>query len=150
MSLILILAGCSENEVSEGSEEVKEILIEKVDSDKDVAQSTEISSENYETDSGIVPYYMEIEKGTHTRTQFSATYKLSSSNGKNVDFCVINNGEVDVKVTINEEFGETYAPGEDDCITAPVGFFDKNYEFKAVPTPNGGQISIDYRIVQRD
>ncbi|ATP39999.1 hypothetical protein CSE16_08015 [Solibacillus sp. R5-41] len=150
MGFILILTGCSESEVSEGPEEVKEILIEKVDLDKDVAQSTEISSENYETDSGVVSYDMDISEGSLSGTEFSPTYKLSSSNGKNVDFHIVNTGNVDVKISINGEFEETFAPGEGDYITAPVALLAKDYKFKAVPTPNGGKISIDYRITQRD
>ena len=113
------------------------------------AQSTEISSENYETDSGIVPYDMDIDRGSYSGTQFQTSYKLSSANGKNVNFYVNNTGNVAVKITINGSYAKTIQPGEDDYITAPVGIFASNYTFKAVPSPNG-KISISYGIAQRD
>ncbi|BFH63465.1 hypothetical protein [Paenibacillus azoreducens] len=115
------------------------------------AQSTESSSENYETESGVIkPYDMDITKGTHSGGAFQATYKLSSANGKNVNFWVNNTGKVSVKLTINGGYEATFAPGKSGHISAPVGYFASEYNFKAVPTPNGGDISIEYKIAQRD
>lgn len=95
-------------------------------------------------------YGMGIARGTYTGTEFFAEYKLSSSNGENVNYSVNNTGKVAVKITINGAYAATIQPGMEGHITVPIGSFNKKYEFKAVPTPNGGQISITYEIAQSD
>lgn len=104
------------------------------------AQSTESSSKDYAAQSG-----------SHSGTSgFSTTIKLSSANGKKVNFWVKNTGNVSVRITINGEQGRTLAPGKSGHISAPVSFLISKYKFKAEPTPNGGDSSIDYRIAQRN
>ncbi|KOP65970.1 hypothetical protein AMS62_12520 [Bacillus sp. FJAT-18019] len=90
------------------------------------------------------------KSGSHTGTQFQATYPLKKSNGAKVNFWIKNTGNVSVKITINGGQKRTLAPGKSGHISAPVGFLSSNYKFKAVPTPNGGEISINFRIAQRD
>ncbi|MDR0270328.1 hypothetical protein [Paenibacillus sp.] len=115
------------------------------------AQSTENSSENYATESGVFePYDMDVSSGTYSGTGFSTTYKLSSANGKDVNFWISNTGNVSVKITINGGSEATFAPGKSGHISVPVGYFATNYTFKASSTPNGGNISIEYKIAQRD
>lgn len=114
------------------------------------AQIAEIEPETREVGHDIELYDMDIARGTYTGTQFFARYKLSSSNGKNVNFYVKNTGKVAVKITINGSHAATIQPGKQGHITAPVGLFSKNYEFIAAPTPNGGQISVIYGIAQRN
>lgn len=103
------------------------------------AESTESSSKNYT-----------VDRGTSTGTQFQATYPLKKSNGEKVNFWIKNTGNVSVKITINKDQKRTLAPGKSGHISAPVGSLSKKYKFEAVPTPNGGEISIDFRIAQRD
>ncbi|MGG3280612.1 hypothetical protein [Paenibacillus solani] len=103
------------------------------------AKSTESSSKDNAADSG-----------SHTGTQFQATYPFKKSNGAKVNFWIKNTGDVSVKITINGRQKRTIAPGKSGHISAPVGFLSGDYKFKAVPTPNGGDISINYRIAQRD
>lgn len=115
------------------------------------AQSTESSSENYATESGVIqPYDMDVSSGSYSGTGFSTTYKLSSANGKNVNFWISNTGKVSVKITINGGSEATFAPGQSGHISASVGIFASSYLFKASATPNGGDIKIDYKIAQRD
>ncbi|MEZ2659505.1 hypothetical protein ACBP89_15695 [Aneurinibacillus aneurinilyticus] len=110
---------------------------------------------------GIIPAFAEPTKslsskdyaaksGSYSGTEFQATYSLKKSNGANVNFWIKNTGNVSVKITINGGQKKTFAPGTNGHISAPVGIFSSNYKFKAVPTPNGGKISIDYSIAQRD
>lgn len=104
-----------------------------------------------EKDNSITPFDLEVRNGTiRNEVDFEKTYKLSKSNGKNINFWIKNNGTNSVRITINGKHGKTFGPGKSGHITAPAGFFTKNYTFKAVPTPSGGRISIDYRIAQRD
>lgn len=103
------------------------------------AKSTASSSKDYAAKSG-----------SYSGTEFQATYPFKKSNGAKVNFWIKNTGDVSVKVTINGGQKTTLAPGKSGHISAPVGFLSRNYKFKAVPTPNGGKISIDFRIAQRD
>jgi hypothetical protein len=105
----------------------------------------------------IIPAFAEStessskDSGSHSGTAgFSTTFKLSSANGKNVNFWIKNTGNVSVRITINGDQKRTLAPGKSGHISAPVGSLSSEYKFKAVPTPNGGDSSIDYRIAQRD
>ncbi|MFF2017991.1 MULTISPECIES: hypothetical protein [Paenibacillus] len=103
------------------------------------AESTESSSKDYAAKSG-----------SSSGTEFQATYPLKKSNGAKVNFWIKNTGNVSVRITINGDQKRTLAPGKSGHISAPVGSLSSEYKFKAVPTPNGGDISIDYRIAQRD
>lgn len=103
------------------------------------AESTESSSKDYAAKSG-----------SSSGTEFQATYPLKKSNGAKVNFWIKNTGNVSVRITINGDQKRTLAPGKSGHISAPVGSLSSEYKFKAVPTPNGGEISIDYRIAQRD
>ncbi|MFE4713991.1 hypothetical protein ACFRAM_24410 [Paenibacillus sp. NPDC056722] len=103
------------------------------------AESTESSSKDYAAKSG-----------SSSGTEFQATYRLKKSNGEKVNFWIKNTGNVSVRITINGDQKRTLAPGKSGHISAPVGSLGSEYKFKAVPTPNGGDISIDYRIAQRD
>lgn len=88
--------------------------------------------------------------GSYSGTQFQDTYRLKKKNGAKVNFWIKNTGDVSVKITINGDQKKTLAPGKSGHISAPVGFLNSKYKFKAIPTPNGGKISIDYCIAQRD
>lgn len=83
-------------------------------------------------------------------TQFTETYKLTYENGRFVNFYVENLGDVSVEITINGAGAKTLAPGQSGHISCAVIFLIPEYKFKAVPTPNGGNISIYYSIAQRD
>ncbi|AZH29195.1 MULTISPECIES: hypothetical protein [Paenibacillus] len=103
------------------------------------AQSTESSSKDYA-----------VKSGSYSGTEFQAAYPLKKSNGVKVNFWIKNTGNVSVMIKINGDQKRTLAPGKSGHISAPVGSLSSEYKFKAVPTPNGGDISIDYGIAQRD
>lgn len=99
----------------------------------------------------IQPYDMGIASGyLYDATQFTETYRLDRENGANVNFYVENLGNISVEITINGGVSKILAPGQSGHISYPVVFFVPEYKFKAVPTPNGGNISIYYSIAQRD
>lgn len=110
--------------------------------------------------SSIIPAFAEstessskdsaAKSGSQSGTEFQATYPLKKSNGAQVNFWIKNTGNVSVRISINGDLKRTLAPGKSGHISAPVGSLSSKYIFKAVPTPNGGKISIDYRIAQRD
>ena len=98
----------------------------------------------------ITPFDMDVSSGSYYGTSFSTSYSLKKSNGENINFWIDNKGNTSVVITINGEQARTIRPGQNGHITAKAGFFSKTYTFKAVPTPSGGNIDIDYRIAQRD
>lgn len=114
------------------------------------AQTNKALNVNRINDDVIVPYDMSVASGSYSGTEFQAKYSLKSKNGSKVNFWISNNGNVDVKITINGSNARTLSPGENGHISASVGYFSSDYEFKAVPTPNGGNIKIDYNIAQRE
>lgn len=103
------------------------------------AEPTESSSKDYAAKSG-----------SYSGTEFQAAYRLKKRNGAKVNFWIKNTGDVSVKITINGDQKRTLAPGKSGHISTSVGSLSSKYKFKAVPTPNGGKISIDYRIAQSD
>lgn len=98
----------------------------------------------------IQPYGMDIAEGCVTGFEFETTKALTSKNGKTVNFWIQNNGTTSVAITINGKGKRTIQPGAQGHISADVGYISKDYKFKAVPVPNGGDIDIDYKIAQRD
>lgn len=98
----------------------------------------------------IIAYDMSVASGSYRGTEFQSTYSLKKKNGKKVNFWISNNGKVNVKITINGSHSRILKPGENGHISASVGYFSGDYKFKAVPSPNGGVIDIDYSIAQRD
>lgn len=101
------------------------------------AESTESSSRDYAATSG-----------SHSGTEFQAAYTFKKRNGAKVNFWIKNTGDVSVRISINGDQKRTLAPGKSGHVSVEVGSLSRKYKFKAVPTPNGGKISIDYRIAQ--
>lgn len=89
-------------------------------------------------------------KGSAAGAAFEKTAVLTDSNGKIVNFWIRNNGTTSVAMTINGKDKRIIKPGTEGHISADVGYFTKDYTFKASPTPNGGDIDIEYKIAQRD
>lgn len=89
-------------------------------------------------------------KGSAAGAAFEKTAVLTDSNGKMVNFWIRNNGTTSVAITINGKDKRIIKPGTEGHISADVGYFTKDYTFKASPTPNGGDIDIEYKIAQRD
>lgn len=94
---------------------------------------------------------MGISSGSYKGTAFNPdSYSLSNYNGKYVNFWIRNNGNVNVKITINGSVERVFEPNESGHIFAVFSSdIDEDFLLKAVPTPNGGKIDIDYSIAQR-
>lgn len=93
---------------------------------------------------------MGISNGSYHGISFGTSeYALNKSNGKYVIFRVKNTGKVNVKISVNNYSKElTLEPDEEGCISEEFSGDEQDFTFKAVPTPNGGDISIDYKIKQ--
>lgn len=94
----------------------------------------------------------DISKGSYSDSQtFLQSHKLYRNNGKYVNFWIDNTGDRSVTITIDGEGAKEIAAGENGHISAKVGMLAKYCDFMAVPSDgNGGTITFDYRIKQRD
>lgn len=114
------------------------------------AQET-VTQENKSSTEEVKKEPYEIGSGSYSGTTgYKSEFSLNRDKGKYVNFWIKNTGNVNIKITINDSGERTFAPGESGHISAEVESASKNYTFKALPTPNGGNTSIDFRIVQRD
>ena len=100
----------------------------------------EIMPRDYDVSSGSEENIVELEK----------PYTLDKKDGKYINFWIRNTGHNDIAITINGKAERIISPGKQGHTYIEAGFFKKEYIFKAVPTPNGGRISLDYSIAQRD
>ena len=93
---------------------------------------------------------LELEHGSDTcnDVQFQRTIYASNRNGTYLTFWVKNTGTNRVTITINDANAQTIDPGEQGHSYVPVGYLFRAYSCKAVPTSNGGHISIAWRIAQ--
>lgn len=108
------------------------------------------SKKSIEINSEISPYDMEISEGSHSGSEFESTKYLSKNNGKTINFYIENTGNIKIKTTINGKEARIFNPGEKGHITTTVTQNNQKFVFKAVPTPNGGSISMNYKIAQRN
>lgn len=93
---------------------------------------------------------MGVSSGSYHGISFGTVeYALNKANGEYVIFRVKNTGKVDVRISINEYSKELILhPNEEGFVSEEFSKDEQDFTFKAVPTPNGGDISIDYRIEQ--
>lgn len=93
---------------------------------------------------------MGISSGSYHGTSFgTAEYSLNKANGEYVIFWAKNTGKVDIIISINEYSKElTLHPNEEGFVSEEFSKDEQVFTFKAVPTPNGGDIDIDYKIKQ--
>lgn len=82
--------------------------------------------------------------------EFSRYFELAKGGGKYINFWAKNTGRNDIAITINDKERRVIKTGDSGHISVKAGTLTKRYAFDAEPTPNGGRISLDYRIAQRD
>lgn len=93
----------------------------------------------------------EIDANSLTEVDgFSTNFELSKGGGKYINFWVKNTGGNSIAMTINNKEERVIEPGKGGHISVKAGTLTKGYIFKAEGTPNGGRISLDYRIAQSD
>ncbi len=114
------------------------------------ATETPESSDTQSIGSIVEPRDKELYQGSHSGSQFTMTFTASSRDGATLNFWIKNKGTTDVVITIDGKNARTIKPGAQGHISTTLGFFNQSHTCKAVPSPNGGSINIDYRIAQRD
>ncbi|MDO4711746.1 MAG: hypothetical protein Q4A75_07180 [Peptostreptococcaceae bacterium] len=90
-----------------------------------------------------------LSEGMHrSNVQFHFQEALETKNGEWASYWIGNNGKVAVQMTIDGWRGRTLRPGENGWISVKVTDLKKGSSFKAVPTPNGGKLDVEYKIIQ--
>ncbi len=117
--------------------------------DSESLQKVDTIKENV-GDIKINPSKMLVSSGNHSGIGFKTTYSLTSRNGKKINFWIKNNSDVSVAISINGKNTRILKAGESGHVSVKASYFTKKYKFTASPTPNGGNINIDYKIAQRD
>lgn len=100
-------------------------------------------------DKEIIPYSMVITTGSYRGIEYEKYCQLTKGNGSKVKFWIRNNGRYPVVIKINGRNAVTVKAGGQGYTSTSVRRFSKDYKFTA-SCPQGGDINIDYRIVQRD
>ncbi len=100
-----------------------------------------------------MPIGLEVADSSFEGEMLEETHKLDDKAGETINFWVRNNSECDVELTINDESNRVIEAGGQGHISLEakdfMGFIDRKYTFKVVPTEEDNEINIDYRIAQR-
>ena len=132
--------------------------------DADHVYAESFRPENGSSDSAIPPTDPEegwimslvfIDSGDiNNKTGLDTSKKLNKGNGKYVSLYIENKGSNPVVATIDGQSERIFKNGESGHIYVEVtqGLFgaDKSYNFKVVPSTNGGTVDIYYEIAQQD
>lgn len=134
----------------------KSFYFEKGLSPKDASPSGDISQERDNLLPGVQTQNMKngtekkiLSEGMHrSNVQFQFQGELENQNGEWASYWIKNNGKVAVQMMIDGWRGRTLQPEENGWISIKLTDLKKETSFKAVPTPNGGELDIEYKIIQ--
>ena len=90
-----------------------------------------------------------VENGSQKGSAFQQERSLEKSNGSEVNFWIKNKGEYPVEIKIDGDYPVIIEAGKDGETSAPIKKDKVDYKFSASST-EGGDIDIDFKIVQRD
>ena len=112
---------------------------------KEVAEN---GKQNKEDDKKSNGEYI-VENGSEKSFAFEQNRSLEKSNGSKVNFWIRNNGEYPVKIKIDGDYPVIVEVGKEGETSASIKKSKVNYKFSA-SSPEGGDIDIDFKIVQKD
>ena len=111
-------------------------------------ETAENINQNKEDDKKSNEEYI-VENGSQKGFAFQQERSLEKSNGSEVNFWIKNKGEYPVEIKIDGDYPVIVEAGKDGETSAPIKKDKVDYKFLASPT-EGGEIDIDFKIVQRD
>ena len=112
---------------------------------KEIAENI---NQNKEDDKKSNEEYI-VENGSQKGFAFQQERSLEKFNGSEVNFWIKNKGLNPVEIKINGEYPVIVEAGKDGETSAPIKKDKVDYKFSASST-EGGDIDIDFKIVQRD
>ncbi len=95
----------------------------------------------------VRPLYRLVEDNSYSGSYFSLTQKLYHRDGTYVNFSVTNHASYPVRIAINNEAVKIVKPGATNHVSVSIGRMGKTCKFTAAP--QGGNVNISYKIVQR-
>ena len=111
-------------------------------------ETAENINQNKEDDKKSNEEYI-VENGSQKGFAFQQERSLEKSNGSEVNFWIKNKGEYPVEIKIDGDYPVIIEAGKDGETSAPIKKDKVDYKFSASST-EGGDIDIDFKIVQRD
>lgn len=90
-----------------------------------------------------------VENGSQKGFAFQQERSLEKFNGSEVNFWIKNKGEYPVEIKIDGDYPVIVEVGKEGETSAPIKKDKVDYKFSASST-EGGDIDIDFKIVQRD
>lgn len=111
-------------------------------------ETAENSKQNSKKDKKSNEEYI-VENGSQKGSAFQQERSLEKSNGSEVNFWIKNKGEYPVEIKIDRDYPVIVEAGKDGETSAPIKKDKVDYKFSASST-EGGDIDIDFKIVQRD
>ena len=111
-------------------------------------ETAENINQNKEDDKKSNEEYI-VENGSQKGFAFQQERSLEKSNGSEVNFWIKNKGEYPVEIIIDGDYPVIVEAGKDGETSAPIKKDKVDYKFSASST-EGGDIDIDFKIVQRD
>ena len=111
-------------------------------------ETAENINQNKEDDKKSNEEYI-VENGSQKGFAFQQERSLEKSNGSEVNFWIKNKGEYPVEIKIDGDYPVIIEAGKDGETSAPIKKYKVDYKFSASST-EGGDIDIDFKIVQRD
>ena len=111
-------------------------------------ETAENINQNKEDDKKSNGEYI-VENGSEKSFAFEQNRSLEKSNGSKVNFWIRNNGEYPVKIKIDGDYPVIVEVGKEGETSASIKKSKVNYKFSA-SSPKGGDIDIDFKIVQKD
>lgn len=111
-------------------------------------ETAENINQNKEDDKKSNEEYI-VENGSQKGFAFQQERSLEKSNGSEVNFWIKNKGEYPVEIKIDGDYPVIVEAGKDGETSAPIKKDKVDYKFSASST-EGGDIDIDFKIVQRD
>ena len=111
-------------------------------------ETAENSKQNSKKDKKSNEEYI-VENGSQKGSAFQQERSLEKSNGSEVNFWIKNKGEYPVEIKIDGDYHVIVEAGKDGETSAPIKKDKVDYKFSASST-EGGDIDIDFKIVQRD
>lgn len=89
---------------------------------------------------------LEIAGGNYSGTGYYSVWTLNNKKGQDVNFWIQNTGKNNIKISINDKEERVLEPGKQGHISKQLGYWSKEYVFKATSEKDGRRINMEYNI----
>lgn len=89
---------------------------------------------------------LEVSSDEYSGTGYCGVWTLNNKKGQNVNFWIQNTGDNNIKISINDKEERVLEPGRQGHISKKLGYWSKEYVFKATSEKDGRRINMKYNI----